>query len=110
MLRLGYDARLCDFQADAVLVIREMNIFRSRLAAAVAQRLTMSRLTHGPLMYYDPYTVTREQLVPIFSKHFRYAYQNEYRFAWTAATNDPAKPFFVELGPLHDIAELLDLA
>ena len=63
----------------------------------------------GGLSYYDPYTVRREQLVSI-SKHFRYLYQNECRFAWTVSDGEPLKPFFVELGALYEIAELLELA
>lgn len=61
--------------------------------------------------YYDPYTVRRDQLTPMYSKNLRYLYQNEYRFIWTVpsgATDLP--PFFVELGPLTDIAEFYELA
>jgi hypothetical protein len=108
---LGYDARLFhEFQAEAVLVIRCKDAFRARLSAAVARVLPEGSMTDGPLRYYDPYTIRREQLVPIFSKHFRYLYQNEYRFAWTVPKGEPLNPIFVELGPLHDIAEFLELA
>lgn len=106
---LGYDARLFyEFQADAVLMIRDRNAFRARLAEAVARQLPASHVTDGGLSYYDPYLVRREHLIPIFSKHFRYMYQNEYRFAWTVAGGEPLKPFFVELGALHGIADILD--
>jgi hypothetical protein len=108
---LGYDARLFhEFEAGAVLVIRDKDAFRARLSVAVGRVLRKGSMTDGPLKYYDPYTVRREQLVPIFSKHFRYMYQNEYRFAWTVPEGEPLKPFFAELGPLHDIAEFLELA
>jgi hypothetical protein len=108
---LGYDARLFhEFQAEAVLVIRDKDAFRARLSAAVAGVLPKGSMTDGPLNYYDPYTVRREQLVPIFSKHLRYWCQNEYRFAWTVPEGVSLSPFFVELGPLHDIAEFLELA
>lgn len=66
-------------------------------------------MTARPLGYYDPYTTP--QIVPIFNKNFRYLYQNEYRFAWTVPEGERSlKEFFVELGPLHDIAEFLELA
>jgi hypothetical protein len=55
------------------------------------------------------YNIRRDQLVPIFSKNFRYLYQNEYRFAWIVTAEDALKPFLVELGPLNDIAEMLEL-
>lgn len=108
---LGYDARLFhEFEADAVLVIRDKDEFRTRLAAAVGEKIPSWPMSDGPLRYYDPYTIRREQLVPIFSKHFRYLYQNEYRFAWTTPNPEALEPFFVELGPLNDIAEFLEMA
>jgi hypothetical protein len=109
---LGYDARLFhDFEAEAVLVIRDKEAFRSRLAQAFAKVHPASSMTDRGLTYYDPYTSRREQLTPIFSKHFRYLYQNEYRFAWTAPGDEPlAEEIFVDLGPLNDIAEYLELA
>jgi hypothetical protein len=109
---LGYDARLFhEFDADGVLIIRDKDAFRARMSAAVARTLPKGCMTDGPIRYYDPYTVRREQLVPIFSKHFRFMYQNEYRFAWAVPEErEPLKQFFVELGSLHDIAECYELA
>ena len=67
-------------------------------------------MSDRPLKYYDPYTIEKKQLVPIFSKNFSYMYQNEYRFAWTIPKVEPLSPFFVELGPLDDIADMLEIA
>jgi len=108
---LGYDARLFhEFEAEAAVVITDKNAFRTRLTEAVAKVLPQGELKEGPLRYYDPYMVQREQLMPIFSKHFRYLYQNEYRFAWTIPSNETLEPFFVDLGPLNDIAQFLELS
>ena len=107
---LGYDARLFrEFGYDAVLVVRDKNKFRDRLAAAVLDKVPSAALTDGPLHYYDPYTTPLEQLTPIFSKDIRYLYQNEYRFAWKVPDGKPLEPFLVELGPLDNIAEFLEL-
>lgn len=107
---LGYDARLFrEFKACAVLVIRDKSAFRSRLAAAMADKVPTGQLKDGPLGYYDPYTSRCEQIVPIFSKHLRYLYQNEYRFAWTVEHDTALEPILVELGPLYDVAEILEL-
>ncbi|MFT0891022.1 hypothetical protein [Pseudochelatococcus sp. G4_1912] len=107
----GYDARLFhDFEAEAALVILDKDAFRKRLSAEVEKQLPTSQWIDGPLQYYDPYTIQREQLTPIFSKNMRYLYQNEYRFAWTMPEGATLAPFFVELGPLDDIAEFLELA
>jgi hypothetical protein len=108
---LGYDARLfSEFHADAVLIIKNREAFRERLSAAVRGKLPEGQMKHGPIGYYDPYTVRYEELVPIFRKNFRFLYQNEYRFAWTLPVErDDLTQFSVELGPLHDIAEFHEL-
>ncbi len=109
---LSYDARMFhDFQAEAVVIIRDMAAFTARFTAAVKAGRPDLASQHGPCVYYDPYTVRRDQLTPMYSKNLRYLYQNEYRFIWTVppeATDFP--PFFVELGPLKDIAEFYELA
>ena len=108
---LGYDARLFhDFEADAVLVVRDKTAFQKRLFAAAQKQIQAAKQIHGELNYYDPYTIRREQLTPMFSKNIRYLYQNEYRFAWTMPEDSMLAPFFVELGPLDDIAEIFELA
>jgi len=108
---LGYDARLFhDFEADAVLVVRDKTAFQKRLFAAAQKQIHAAKQIGGELNYYDPYTIRREQLTPMFSKNIRYLYQNEYRFAWTMPEDSMLAPFFVELGPLDDIAEIFELA
>jgi hypothetical protein len=108
---LGYDARLFhDFEADAVLVVRDKEAFRARLVAAVQKQLPAAERFERHLLYYDPYTTRREQLTPMFSKNIRYLYQNEYRFAWMMPEGSTLASFFVELGPLDDIAECLEFA
>lgn len=108
---LSYDARMFhDFEADALVMIRDMDAFTTRFIAAVKAAKPALTPRHGPCIYYDPYTVRREQLAPMYSKNLRYLYQNEYRFVWTAPSGTADLPtFFVELGPLKDIAEYYEL-
>lgn len=108
----GYDARLFhEFEATAVIVIRDMDKFRARFSTAMQQALPGWTMKDGPLAYYDPYTTRREQLVPIFSKNFRYLHQNEYRFAWSSSDGQPTSTaLFPVLGPLSDIAEYYEIA
>jgi len=106
---LGYDARLFhEFQADTCLVIHDQGAFTSRLNKAVQEQHSGTKFHHGPIMYYDPYTSKREQLKWGYSKHLRYLYQNEHRFIWNVNATE-LQPFFVQLGPLHDIANLVEL-
>lgn len=107
---LGYDARLFhEFEADTSLVIHDKSAFASRLQKAVLAEKPAASFHHGPIVYYDPHTTRREQLTWGYSKHLRYLYQNEYRFIWETEDTD-LEPFFVHLGPLTDIASLVELA
>lgn len=108
---LGYDARLfTEFNADAALIVKDITAFRKRFTDAVRAQLPLAAFESREIEYYDPYNSHRSQLTPVFSKHIRYLYQNEYRFAWRPEDPSDLKPFFIELGPLHDIATVLELA
>jgi len=108
---LGYDARLfSEFEADAALVVKDKAAFEDRFTRAMAEQLPDAVIGHGPIQYYDPYTTRRDELMPAFSKNIKYLYQNEYRFTWQFQEERELKPFLVELGPLHDIAEIVELA
>lgn len=108
---LGYDSRLfSEFGADAALIVKNISAFKTRITNAVRAQIPLATFESREIEYYDPYNLRRSQLTPIFCKHIRYLYQNEYRFAWKLENQDDLKPFFVELGPLHDIATVLELA
>jgi hypothetical protein len=108
---LGYDARLFhEFQANAVLVIRNIDEFRSRFSSAMNKELPGWTMQDGPLAYYDPYNIRREQLVPIFQKNIRFLHQNEYRFSWLSSSGGKTSaPLFPVLGSLADIAEFYEI-
>ena len=97
-----------DFQADALLFVKDCDAFTKRMLEAVKKARPGSMPVHGPVEYYDPYTVQRNQLRPVFSKNLKYLYQNEYRFAWNVPPGTRLDAFFVELGPLNDIAEFYE--
>jgi hypothetical protein len=100
-----------EFSADAALIIQDRDKFKERLKAAVSQQQPAAlEMQSGPLKYYDPYTVERNELIPIFSKNLSYWYQNEFRFAWKAEESEKLAPFFVDVGSLADIATLLEIA
>lgn len=61
----------------------------------------------GAVNYCDPFFCASWQLKVGFSKHFRYAYQKEWRFVWPmAAPTERNEAFFIELGPLDSLASL----
>ena len=108
---LGYDSRLfMDFDCDAALIVKNIDVFKKRFADAVRFQLPFAKFDSREVGYYDTYVSHRSQLTPIFSKHIKYLYQNEYRFSWRLEDSSNLEPFFIELGPLHDIATVVELA
>jgi hypothetical protein len=106
----GFDCRMFkDFEADAALIVHGKEQFIRRLGDAVAQQHP-SAFSHGKVRYYDPYRIANpSELIPAFSKHFRYAYQDEYRFVWKPPSGMQLAPFFINIGPMNDIAAMVEL-
>lgn len=105
-----FDARMFnDFQADAVLIIKEPRIFINRIQTAMCRDGHAVDLRAGAVRYYDPYTVTRSELIPGFSKNFAFTYQQEFRLTWWPKDAAKLSPLFVEIGDMSDIAEALYL-
>jgi hypothetical protein len=94
------------FGKDACLRISNIDELGRRLEVATHRLLPNWRLHHGPVEYYDPYERTPKQHVSAsISKDFRFAYQQEYRFAWLSEEDVSTKYRFLETGSLADIAE-----
>jgi len=100
-----------DFDADACLIIRKPQEFRDRFFEAIHRTLPDFQADSGRVEYYDPLCVTPAELVPIFWKHFRYAYQEEVRFI--GVPREPItelKPVFITLGSLKDVSDVLKVS
>lgn len=99
-----------DFNARACVIIKNKKAFSDRLEHAVASRMASCRYACDKAVYVDPNQPDSANIRIQFAKHFRYTYQREYRFAWMP--EKPAKelaPVDVEMGPLDDIAILVEL-
>jgi hypothetical protein len=100
-----------DFEAQAALVIHEPKTFIRRLAEAVGKQLGPTwTWFSSPISYVDPLRPPARPLNLVHAKHFKFAYQKEYRIIWLPRT--PAtllEPFFVEIGSLKDCAEVIGL-
>jgi hypothetical protein len=96
----AYDSRhLDDFGGDAVLLIHNVNRFITRLEKSVRRVRPDLQLAGGRVHYYDPYRVRPDDLIPQMSKHFRYAYQKEFRLVWERpGLTLHEEPFFIEMG------------
>jgi hypothetical protein len=111
-----YDYRLFnDFGANSCVAIHNPTEFSNRLRAATAQHNSTNpdrrirALYDAPMIYFDPFAlVAPETAAEVhFCKHFRFAYQTEFRFVLTPVDTSDMQPFFVELGSLEDIAEIV---
>jgi hypothetical protein len=97
-----------DFGADAVLIIRDRDRFEARLRAALRRRLSRWKCWSGSVQYCDPLQVNERQVDVISWKHFRFAYQREWRLALLPPRPRMALPMLdLRLGSLQDIAELV---
>jgi len=103
------DPRLfVDFPATACLIIKDRAEFVRRVLASTSKYLPNAVPRYGMVSYIDPVLPKTPRIDIRMSKHFKYAYQNEFRFVWASADVDP-KPTFVEIGDLQDISEMIEL-
>lgn len=100
-----------DFEADAVLVITDKSEFISRLRNALLNQQTSWEFLEGEVEYFDPYNYVPKSANQEFTKHMSYAYQKEHRCILRRRGREPEydalSPFFVELGSLEDISEVI---
>lgn len=96
-----------DFEADAALVVKNKYKFVRRLRAALLQKYPTWEFLENEVYYYDPYNDIPKSRDQEFWKHFSYSYQKEHRCVLRPRTpwHEELKPFFIEIGPLSDIAE-----
>lgn len=106
-----YDLRLFDdFEADCCLIIHNPSEFTKRLNVAFFQRIPTRIAYQRKVNYIDPLNGKADDLDVYSSKHFRYAYQNEYRFIWIPLdTQKVLEPVDLEINGLTEVAELIRL-
>jgi hypothetical protein len=111
-----YDYRLfVDFRKDSCVAIKDPAAFSMRLRNAIVRHNNeqpasrIGRLYECPVIYVDPFSLAPPETAGEvqFCKHFRFAYQTEFRFVLTGADTLQLQPFFLELGSLEDIAEMV---
>jgi len=110
-LSAAYSSRLFgDFNASGCLVIHNPSLFIGKLTDTINKRLCGWESRKGFITYYDPVRVDPSVVEVCYFKPFRHAYQKEMRLTWTPPPGSLALDRFeVEIGPLHDCAELVDL-
>jgi hypothetical protein len=98
-----------DFEADACVVITNPKEFIDRVVAAVELKLPGYAHSRAKVRYADPH-FDHGRLPIALTKHFRFAYQREFRMIWVPPTpQKDLKPFLITVGTLKDIAALITL-
>lgn len=104
----GVDSEICS--PGSCLLITDPHAFLQKIAYATAQRLPGWISDARGVKYIDPLNATIRDVEVCFSKHFRYAYQKEYRIAWLPPEDrEKLEPIELEIGSLEDCAELISL-
>jgi hypothetical protein len=99
-----------DFGYDSCLIFREPAAFVGNLLQAVEAKLPKWTGAGMPVKYYDPLNSRLEDLDVFSQKHFRFAYQKEYRIIWLPPREaNGLQPVIVELGSLEGRCEFIDL-
>jgi hypothetical protein len=98
-----------DFGYNACLVIRDPARFIDQIKRCAATVLPEWTFTANRVIYRDPYHPLRNDRI-CFSKHFRYAYQQEFRLVWNPRTRiEKLEYVSLNLGSLSDYCNLLIL-
>lgn len=98
-----------DFEADAALIIKDRKSFVRRLRKALLHEHPDWEFVEGDMYYYDPFNDVPTDMNQEFWKHIAYSYQQEHRCVLRPRNHKHValEPFFVELGPLSDISEVV---
>jgi len=106
-----YDFRLYDdFTATCCLIITNPKEFISRLIRRFVEQFPGWDGWGDSVVYIDPLNPSRRGVTVFFNKHFRFAYQKEYRVVFIhPSAKNLLDPIFLELGSLENFAELIVL-
>ena len=109
-LGLRYEYRLFDdFSYDSCIVIRDPQRFIEKTRSCMETALPGWDFCAAAVSYQDPSHPTATEDV-LFSKHFRFTYQQEFRMVWEAPTRQSSlQPVTLDLGSLEDYCDLLIL-
>lgn len=96
--------------ADACLLITNPQKFIKRIVKEFEQVATGFIVMAKPVRYIDPLNTRLDDIEIFFCKHFRYAYQKEFRIVWLP--HEPCQKLdyvYLTLGSLEDVCELITL-
>ena len=119
MSKILHPSLFSDFNADACVIVDAVQFMR-KIYLCMTRTMPNTQVFHGHVNYQDslgaygiPVTIDKscESFPTQMVKTFKYAYQKEWRIAWTPKTPiDVLSPVTVEIGTLKGFAHLLELS
>ncbi len=111
-LSLSFAPRLfLDFDADACLVIRKPSEFQEMILSIFESKMQNWSGGGERVVYIDPLNWPTVDIDVFSSKHFRYAYQKEYRFIWLPPHSEhDLDNIWIEVPDIIDYCCLLNLS
>lgn len=99
---------LTKFNYDSCLVINDINEFQKRIEINLPNKFQNWYFEGLQIQYFDPYCYSKNEFFEaVLSKHFRFAYQREYRIFIDPMIYGEAHDYLdLEIGNLNDICEL----
>ena len=97
-----------DFNATACVIMKDTEAFARRLRSQTVSQFPNATYYDGNAVYIDPLLPSSAKIFIPLSKHFRYAYQEEFRFV--RLPNERVEKLThvdLKVGSLADIAELV---
>jgi hypothetical protein len=99
-----------DFNADSCVIIKDRPRFTKMLREVSQSRLIDADMRDESAVYIDPLLPTTAKILVPFMKHFRYTYQDKYRFCWLPHSPTPQVAHLdLEIGSLKEFSDLLVL-
>ena len=96
-----------DFETDSVLIINDLELFKRLVLSAFKEQVGDLSSKFMAVNYIDPLRCLHEEINLAFSKHFKYAYQNECRFVWAPSNSrEKIEPIYINIGSMKKYAEL----
>ncbi|MFH1885204.1 MAG: hypothetical protein ABIM40_00785 [Pseudomonadota bacterium] len=109
---LSYSPRLfLDFEADSCLIIKNRDEFVEKVLSSFEKQLSGWSGWSDIVTYIDPLNFSSPEIDIFTSKHFRYAYQNEFRLLWLPdQPKSDLMPIFIKLPDLKNFCNLIDIS
>jgi hypothetical protein len=97
-----------DFDADACLVIRDVDAFAQRLTRSLRSVDEKVRLCRGAVNYVNRFSPEARKATAGTDKDIGYEYQREYRLLWLpGSASESLDTLNLQVEPLEDIAEIV---